>query len=388
MFSDTYLPTINGVATATALLAEMLAEKGHDILLVIPKPAKGLKVPPVHKRIKLEVLRSISAPMYPHFRLAAPSGRTIKVLREFRADVIHVHTPLTIGFEGVLAGKFLGIPLVQTFHTLFTHPDYLQHFGIANEQLASWVERGTWMPVKMFCRNFKVNICPTEQIRQEMKKRGIHNTVTVPVSVDVEGFAEGAKSRKENYFGGQVPVLFYLGRLSIEKNVQLILRALSNLNRKGREVRMVIVGDGPYRDRLVDLAFELGVSRQVVWCGGIPFKEIRDKGWYKAGDIFVTAGRAETFGMTAVEAQASGVPVIAVASAGAVQAVGAYGMLVKNGKDEQLVKALTAAVDRMLKPEVNKSYRIKAREGAKRFSREAVYQQYEDMYRGLIEKKR
>jgi len=61
---------------------------------------------------------------------------------------------------------------------------------------------------------------------------------------------------------------------------------------------------------------------------------------------------------------------------------------VKNGKDEQLVKALTAAVDRMLKPEVNKSYRIKAREGAKRFSREAVYQQYEDMYRGLIEKKR
>lgn len=387
MFSDTYLPTINGVATATALLSQMLAEKGHDVLLVVPKPGKGIKIPVVHKRVALEAMPSIAAPMYPHFRLAAPNTRTVRVLRRFHPDVIHVHTPLTIGFEGVLAGKFLGVPLVQTFHTLFTHPDYLQHVGISSEQVAGWVERGTWMPVKMFCRNFKVNICPTEQIKQEMKKRGIHNTVTIPVSVDVEGFTKGAKSRKDNYFGGQAPVLFFVGRLSVEKNIQLILRALSNLSKKGKDIRMVVVGDGPYRDRLVDLAFELGISRSVVWCGGIPFGEIRDKGWYKAGDVFVTAGRAETFGMTAVEAMACGVPVIAVASQGALQAVGKYGLLVKDGKDEVLVRSLTSAIEKMLKPAVLKLYSKKAVEGASRFGRESVYKQYEEMYQGLIEKK-
>lgn len=383
-FTDTYLPTINGVVTATEKLAAVLGEMGHEVLLVVPRPATEKKVKTPHERVQLEMAPSFAAPMYPDFRIATPQTKTIKLLQQFRPDIVHVHTPLTIGFEGVLGGKLMGVPLVHTFHTLFTHPDYLKHVGINTERIAEVVERGAWVPLRMFCRNFKVIVAPSEMIRTELYKRGIENSLTIPAIVDVEGFAAGAEKRKETAFPGK-KTLIYVGRVSVEKNIHIVLIALQRLLKNGDDYRLVVVGDGPERSRLVNLAFDLGVSRAVSWYGGVAHERIKEEGVYKNGDVFISAGRAETFGLTAVEAQASGLPVIAVSSVGAREAVGEYGMLVKDGNDKELAERLSKGIKTIFTKERLKLYQMLAVKGAARYSKQAVYPQYERLYQSLAE---
>ena len=123
-FTDTYLPEINGVVTSLESHSRLLAARGHEILIVCPKYRKpALYAVP---RVQVKRYRSFSFVTNKDTRVALPSMASVaRLLRRFRPDVVHVHTPLSIGVIGLVAARMMRLPTVQTYHTYI--PDFMTY---------------------------------------------------------------------------------------------------------------------------------------------------------------------------------------------------------------------------------------------------------------------
>jgi glycosyltransferase involved in cell wall biosynthesis len=126
-FTDTFYPSLNGVVTSVVNLSKALTDQGHSVTIFAPHPPHDKDLHWDYPEIKLELLPSMPALFYPDFRLSSPlSMEVLRLMNEDQPDIIHFHTPLTVGFAGILIGKMKKIPVVGTFHTYFMEPEYLQ----------------------------------------------------------------------------------------------------------------------------------------------------------------------------------------------------------------------------------------------------------------------
>ncbi|MEK7160935.1 MAG: glycosyltransferase, partial [Patescibacteria group bacterium] len=138
IFTDTFPPQINGVAHTAYLSAKNLLERGHKV--VVFTVSKKLKDRPDSNLKNLQVLRlpSVPAIVYPGERFTLPVGLTLRQVKKFDPDIIHAHTPFSVGWEAVLISKILKIPLVGTHHTFYNH--YLKHIKLDFE----WMKKIIW----------------------------------------------------------------------------------------------------------------------------------------------------------------------------------------------------------------------------------------------------
>ena len=111
-FTDTYEPQINGVVTAIKLLERELKKLGHEVYIVCPK-VKNHKFPK-----NVYTCKSFTFKPYPEYKGSLPSLRLIKWVKKINPDMIHIHTPVTIGWLGIVCAKLLKKPVVTTYHTL------------------------------------------------------------------------------------------------------------------------------------------------------------------------------------------------------------------------------------------------------------------------------
>lgn len=301
LFTESYLPDPNGVATSIAASAKELQKLGHTVYIIAPSH-------PGYKDEK-NVIRLYSMRIYEkldmRFALHLPERNLIKILR-LDLDIIHGHDGGPVSFLGWEVAHLRNLPYIGTYHTLaheYTH----------------YVLRGkvvTPAMVKIFTRIFG-NMCeelitPSEASKRELRKLGVKTPVLIlPNGIDRASFQNSQKGflRNKLKIKPNTKILLYVGRLGREKSVGFLLKSFQYVLKNHPNTALVLVGDGPEKKALKKIVEKLRLSN-VYFTGFIKPETIPQV--YADADIFVFSSKTETQGMVLIEAMAAGLPVVAV----------------------------------------------------------------------------
>lgn len=298
LFTDTYAPDVNGVARTLERLVGHATRRGHEVALITPKVGDG----PAHDAVAHRRLPGIAVPMYPELQLARGLDRRgRRLLEEFRPEVVHVATEVTVGLSGRRWSLRRSLPLITSFHTNF--PAYLHDYRLGR------LESLVWRYLRWFHARSVRTFCPSHDTLEMLSRHGFHRRLGVwSRGVDTELFSPERRNdaTRGRIAPGAKRILLYVGRLAAEKRVHFVLDAFLRMRDEiGPETSLVFVGDGPEGERLRSRAPE-GVHF-TGYLTGVPLAEA-----YAAADVFVFASDTETFGNVVLEALSSGLPAVVV----------------------------------------------------------------------------
>lgn len=322
LFSDSFLPVLNGVSISIKALVDELRRQGHSVHVFTAAYFRHQDSDP--NIVRFPALHTPWAKGYP---FAFPPF--YPMLRHFRAhefDVIHTHTPFTIGFVGLRWAESHGIPIVTTYHTLYDK--YAHYVPYSPKRYTRYkIAKHT---------NFYYNqvdqvITPSEASLRWLQRHSVRKPITViPTSTLVRRPLNGGELRLAKGIPLDRQVLLYVGRIAREKNLETLLAAFAYIAQAKPDTLLVVVGDGPYRKECTEMARSLGIGDRVRFEGFVP-RELVDE-YYALADLFLFASTTETQGLVVTEAMNYGLPAVVVQGGGAGAAVipGQNGFLVRN----------------------------------------------------------
>ncbi len=305
-YTDTYLPAVDGVVTSILNAKEELERRGHKVYVFTSGHSIAKPITEIGKNTY--AVHGVRFKTYPQYRLALFPFLTSQKLNSIKPDIIHAHTPFMMGLSALAMAKINKIPIVGTFHTFFTHKSVVEQY--AGSQIAQRVMmRTAWPYARFFFRRCNVVIAPSRSTEKILNRYGITNTVTVPNGVDTMRFNprnSGVAVRKRITDGRRQKVVLYVGRMSREKRVDVILKAARMLDR--HDIRFVFVGTGPAAHHYQHMAINYKLQGNVRFTGFVSHEELPK--YYAAADLLCTASTFETQGIVLLEALASGKPII------------------------------------------------------------------------------
>jgi 1,2-diacylglycerol 3-alpha-glucosyltransferase len=344
IFSDTFPPQVNGVASVVRDSAHMLASMGHDIAVFTVGEKNRRETTASGATFDVINLPSLPIPKFMYrgggFAFALPPGfGTLRALKNFKPDIMHTHTPFTAGWGAVFGKMLCGVPLIGTHHTFFD--DYLKHVKLDY----SWGKRISWQYTVAYYNRADVVTSPSRALGAGLQDHGLARPLAImpnPVNVDffVPAASAAEKKRLKQHFGTGKRSIVYMGRVSYEKDIDQVIRAFSAAARSLPDATLMVVGDGPERKKLAALAKKLGVDHKMIFTGMLHREDLRDALW--ANDAFVTASRSENMPVSVIEAMACGLPVAAVRARGIPEIVdhGKNGLLAEPNRPEELGAAI------------------------------------------------
>ena len=313
IFTDTYPPYINGVSTSTFNLVNCLKAKGHKVLVIAPRPTDG-KMEQIGDVLYIP---GIDLKKLYGFRVTNIfANKPLSIIKKFNPDVIHNQTDFTIGIFARRVAKRLKVPIVYTYHTSYEDYTYYIVGGGIMDRFA-----------KRFVRNYSRDladrmtefITPSEKTKEYMRLVGSDIYVNViPTGIDFSIFKADkidqkkmAKFKEEHNIKPTTKVFLLLGRIAKEKSMDVSLRDFKAYHDKHPEVdvKMLVVGNGPFKEELELIAEELGISSYVDFIGSVSGLEVPF--YYHLADIYTSASITETQGLTFMEAMAAGRIVLA-----------------------------------------------------------------------------
>lgn len=303
--TDTYYPMINGVVVSTNNLYKQLKKAGHDVK-VLTLSYNGTE----YIDGDVYYLNSHFVKVYPDARIMKPFGNTVigKIV-EWGPEIIHSQTEFSTMLVAKYIRRKLNIPQVHTYHTMYE--DYLKYLFHGKV-----IGKGTMaMILKMLFNTFDEIIAPTEKVKNVLRKYEVHKDIKiVPTGIDIRAFQNNLSEREKkkilNKYGwsSKDNVLVYVGRAAEEKNIQEIILLFSKVLKEVKDIKLLIVGGGPYLHQLKRLTFQYKMQNYIKFTGMVNRCEVYK--YYKLAVAFVTASQSETQGLTYIEALASGCPVI------------------------------------------------------------------------------
>lgn len=326
IFSDSYLPVLNGVSVSVHTLVAGLRARGHRVWVFAPAF-------PGHGDVDTEVVRfpSLITPWARGYPLAHPPFRgTLRKFRQLPVEIVHTHTPFTVGFCGLRWAEAAGLPILSTYHTLYDR--YVHYVPFLTRRYVSYkVAKHTRY---YYSRVTKV-ITPSQLAADVLRGHG----VTTPIEVIRTGIPKAdpipqREARKRLGIPADETTLLYVGRLASEKNLGLLLECLVRWRSSLPNARLRLVGDGPGRPSLESRAAELGVLDRLTMHGQVGHDEVLI--YMAAADLFVFPSTSETQGLVIGEAQSMGLPAVAVRGGGAPETIehGVDGMVVEDDAQE------------------------------------------------------
>lgn len=310
LFTETYYPEINGVATSVYTLKNELENRGHNVY-VFTTTTPGA---PEHE---YNVFRVPSIPFILITERRAGlfyQPKLAHIIKKLNLDIIHTHTEFSLGIFGRIMAKELKIPIVHTYHTIYEdYTHYLTRFKPLDSRAKAFARTYS----KVCCNTVEQVIVPTEKTKDLLMTYSVHKDISViPTGIDLSKFdkmrypEDDVKALRERFgIRPDEKIMIYIGRVSQEKNIEEIVRAMPEYMKTRENVRFVIVGSGPALEKLENLVHQMGLEKRFVFTGAQPWDIIGL--YYRLGDVFVSASRSETQGLTYIEAMASGLPVIA-----------------------------------------------------------------------------
>ncbi|MBS3136375.1 glycosyltransferase [Candidatus Woesearchaeota archaeon] len=325
IFTDLFHPKIDGISISVMNSAMHLAKSGHEVIIFCPRFTEGDRID-YHKNIKVQRFFSVPLITYSEVRVSFfRKSRVISILGLFKPDVVHVNTPGPIGFAGIYAAKKLSVPVVGTYHGLISEEmvhltplrllgvhRLLELFGIPDESALKFLKKDDSKSIlKRFGWRFSLSMfakcdlitAPSVSIVKLLKNR-LPGKKIVFLSNGIN-----LKRPKANFL--KKAIFLHVGRISFEKNIDVIIRAISILKSDfNANVKIKIAGDGPALRSLKLLARKLGVEGNIDFLGWVSGEQLSSV--YQKSTVFVTSSPMETQGLVILEAMASGLAVIGV----------------------------------------------------------------------------
>lgn len=298
--TDSYHPTRDGVVACIDVMKNVYDREGIECEIFAPDPGKKEEhIPGIHyfKAIKFRSYAGYYIPIFP--------SRTKKKIRECGADVVHIQGIAVMALKGLVAGHRLKLPNIVTFHTMVG--DTMKYYSPIKMSEKTG-QKLVWKYLRYFTKWVDAIVAPSQSTADELRENGIkvEDMRIIPTPVDDKRFSpnvDGSRIR-EKYGLQDKRVIVCVGRVSYEKEIDLIIKAAAEMD---KDVSVLVVGKGPAMDSLKDLTKELDMEDRVTFTGFVPDEELVEH--YRAGNVAATASRFETQCLCALEAMSCGLPV-------------------------------------------------------------------------------
>lgn len=309
IFTETYLPYINGVVTHVKILREGLLAKGHEVLIVTADKD-------VDKHILENGILRCPAKEFKHlygYGVAFPISHTRQsMIAQFNPDIIHIHNEFGVGITGVQAAERLNVPLVYTLHTLYD--DYIYY--ISPKPFTGTTTALSHKYFHYLASKADILTGPSKKCADFFQTIGIHKPVyVIPNSVETEIFnpavldaTEIASIRTKYNIDPSKLLCTFVGRLGKEKAIDVLLELWKENISPEDQMHLLIVGDGPYKDEFEALSVKLGITDQVTFTGAVPHEKLPP--YFAACDVYLTASLSEMYSISMLEGMAAGLPAV------------------------------------------------------------------------------
>lgn len=352
--TNAYLPLVGGLERSIESFAKEYRKRGHRVVIVAPEydnsDANELDV------VRVPALKNFHGSK---FSVKLPYDSLFSgALSDFKPDIVHAHHPFLVGDTALRLAYALKIPLVFTHHSL-----YEENVGDSETIQKFVTELATG-----YANSCDYVIAPSESVAAILKERGVKTQVAViPTGLHLRQY----KGTSENFRArSKIPkdafVVGYVGRLSPEKNLPFLARAVASFLKKEKDAVFLVVGKGPSEAELLSALKELKVEDQLRLVGELKGEKLIQA--FQAINVFAFSSQSETQGMVLNEAMAAGTPVVGVDAPGVRDIVRdkINGRLVPTESEEDFSEALSWVHDRA--PAERRKLIAEAKKTAKRFS--------------------
>ena len=375
MFADMYKPHVSGVTNYISLYKRRFEELGHEVWVFTFGNTDYADDEP-------NIVRSPAIPLgdtgwQMGLVLSSEAKRTIPAL-----DIAHVHHPFLSGHVVREHCIEAGIPVVFTNHTRYDL--YSDAYGWFLPKTMRYTALRRYLTE--FTNDVDLVIAPSRGIQEWLAEFGVtEDTVHVPNCVDTEPFRNprAPKRRTEFGFDEDSVVMCYLGRVSAEKNIDLLTEAFVRAAADSPAANLLVIGKGTASEEMRDELDEAGLRDRVHFAGTVPYSDVPD--YLAAADVFVTASVSEVHPLVVLEAFAAGLPVVGVRSPGIVDTVDddVNGLLASEDAEELAEHMSLMASDAELRARLAAG----AAEAAARYDVRVIAEEMLALYRGLVERR-
>ncbi len=313
LFTETYLPTINGVVTHVKTLKDGLEALGHTVLVVTADSRFNNHV------IADDVMYcpAVKVKKIYNYDVAPPiSIERLEKIKNFAPDIIHIHNEFGVGISGILIAKQLNVPLVYTLHTMYD--DYV-YYVAKKAAFGKIVTSATHFYAKILAATASAITGPSLKVSEYFKKCGVKKKIyVIPNSVELDKFDpekinkdEALQFRRSKGFADDDTVFCFCGRLGKEKNVTLLLKYWAENVRPEDKLKLYIIGGGPLYEQHCEEAKQFGISDTVTFAGRTEHDDLPIH--YACCDAYVTTSLSDTCSISMLEGMAMHLPVLSLA---------------------------------------------------------------------------
>ena len=372
LFTDTYSPQINGVSISLQLVSEGLQRRGHQVTIFAPRiPGYKDDQPGV---VRLPSLKYLNDP--PIYVAVLGTPRSTWSLTRKHFDVLHAHSPLTVGLLAYFTASTKNLPLIYTYHTSITdYTHYLKVIGGTGviRHAARWFSTTSTnlgdqivVPSPKFYR----------LLSEQKVRRPIH---IIPNGIDLSNF-KAAKNpgsfRTRLGLKSDAPILLSVGRVDPEKRLDFLIKAFECMSDRVPDAQLVFAGDGGARKKLEEQAAATKVKDRIHFLGMVNRTELPDL--LHDATVFLSASTTEVHPISVIEAIASGLPLVAV------QDEAFEGMILENENGHLTPLDVNAFSDALVKllsdPKKLAQYGKRSTELSEKFSIDAQVRSLENLY--------
>jgi phosphatidylinositol alpha 1,6-mannosyltransferase len=303
IFSEAYQPQVNGVVRTQSELVRYLRDRGHEVLQAVPYYKSNPRQNDVVE------FRAIPFPLYPEMPIVLPHWRfhrrQFERVEAFKPDLVHLMSPGVLAYFGQLWARRHGCPVVASYETDIIR--YMHYYGFGR------LEPQLWRYLRWLFNNCHHTYTPSQVTKNQLIKGGIRDVRVFERGVDNVLFHPGKRSETIRKSIGVEPggvLILYAGRISKEKDLDVLLRGFTRLRGDHPQAHLAVIGDGPHRRALVRLYRSPGITF-ASWKQG---EELA--AWFASADVFALPSTTETLSLVSLESMASGIPVLAMNAGG------------------------------------------------------------------------
>ncbi len=354
MMTNTYLPLVGGLERSIESFTKEYRKRGHRVVIVVPEyegsPKKELDV------IRVPALKHFHGSP---FSLKLPiAGFFLEALGDFKPDIIHAHHPFLMGDTALRLAYAHKVPLIFTHHSL-----YEENVGDSEAAKKFMLELATG-----YANSCDHVVAPSESVAEIIRARGVTTQITViPTGLHLSEYKKTGKNiREQSKISKDAFVVGYVGRLSPEKNLPFLARAVASFLKKEKNAVFLVVGSGPSEEALVKHFKEQKLEDQLRLAGVMKGAKLIEA--FQTIDVFAFSSHSETQGMVLNEAMAAGTPVVGVDAPGVRDIIRdkINGRLIPDENEEEFSEALSWVLERT--PAGRRKLIAEAKKTAKQFS--------------------
>ncbi|MGL4382334.1 MAG: glycosyltransferase, partial [Bacilli bacterium] len=311
LFTDTYAPDLNGVASSVLILEKELIKKGHDVFIITSSNNKVI----VHTDNVIRMPGFVFKRLYGYKISGFYSSVGSEYIKNLNLDIIHTHTEYGIGVFGRIIASKHKKPLVYTYHTMME--DYAHYItGYTKGLFENQVKAMFMKSSRILANRCTELIVPSNKTYEAMIRYGVTNEINIiPTGIALDSFKQDQyKSDDITLLKAQLGikeddfVCIYLGRIAQEKSIDFIIEAF-NLIKHQPHIKLLIVGDGPAYEEIQQLINEYHLQNNIIMVGKVVRSLVPL--YYFISDLYISMSKSETQGLTFIEAMASSLPIIA-----------------------------------------------------------------------------